>query len=471
MQRATFFMAVLIAACGPSSPGKAGDGGAGTGGDGGSSAIDGGGGSRADALPTGPVATVRGTIWAPGNAPGMVPAGQEIPIHNAVIYLATTRPAAIPQETYCERCVDTQGAGVLSAHDGTFTIDRILPSTYWLIIQKGQFRIERQVTLAGDQTLELSAAESTLPSAHDPANGKWIPKMAIAVGEFDKLEGIFGKLGIGSVDSDGGFVPGSQPAQLDIWSNGGPYTGVTKGGLTALVSDVNLMLQYHIILLPCARADHVPALQNPQTLKNIREYVDRGGKLFVTDWSGEWMDNVFPAQITLGDSNTSTKIDTPAAAYDPATVTWNTALFGTADGGGFTSYNAEASDPDLFTWLDAQYGPVEESGNLADFDASKLTISGNYNYVTELTSVEIGADNEGIPVFDRPKAWVVGGGYNNDLTKRPMTVTFEPTGCGRVLFSTYHTTASLHQGLVPQERVLVYLLMEIGVCSNTPVID
>ena len=50
--------------------------------------------------------------------------------------------------------------------------------------------------------------------------------------------------------------------------------------------------------------------------------------------------------------------------------------------------------------------------------------------------------------------------------KKPLTVTYEPTGCGRVLFSTYHTTDSTHVGLVPQERVLLYLIMQIGMCQE-----
>ena len=45
-------------------------------------------------------------------------------------------------------------------------------------------------------------------------------------------------------------------------------------------------------------------------------------------------------------------------------------------------------------------------------------------------------------------------------------MSFEPAGCGRVLFSTYHTTESQHAGLYPQERILLYLIMEIGTCRD-----
>ena len=81
--------------------------------------------------------------------------------------------------------------------------------------------------------------------------------------------------------------------------------------------------------------------------------------------------------------------------------------------------------------------------------------------------------NNGQPVIDMPKAWVTGsnsGPLGGGGAKKPLTVTFEPAGCGRVLYSTYHTTEGAHLGLFPQERILLYLIMEIGVCSDNPVI-
>ena len=76
------------------------------------------------------------------------------------------------------------------------------------------------------------------------------------------------------------------------------------------------------------------------------------------------------------------------------------------------------------------------------------------------------------PVIDTPKAWVTGSnsGPFGGGARHPLTVTFEPAGCGRVLYSTYHTTETAHAGLYPQERILLYLIMEIGVCSDNPVI-
>ena len=40
---------------------------------------------------------ISGTVFAPGNAPGMVPAGHEIPLSRALIYLSLTRAEPIPE--------------------------------------------------------------------------------------------------------------------------------------------------------------------------------------------------------------------------------------------------------------------------------------------------------------------------------------------------------------------------------------
>lgn len=453
MRHVALLAGLWLAACGPS----AGQNGDDTGG------VDGGDTNQPDAY-VGETGTINGIVWAPGNAPGMVPAGQEIPIYNALVWVSPTRPAGIPQETYCEPCVTPQGKHVFSDHKGNFSLGNIVPNTYWLIMQKGQFRYEQQIVV-GTTPIQLPAEQTTLPSVQEPENGKWIPKMAIAVGNYDDLEDILGKMAVGSVDSSGRFVADSAAGRMYIYDNGGIYGGTTEGSLSSLVGSLAEMLKYHIIFIPCASTSNTAALRVEQNLKNMRDYVAAGGKLYVTDWSGEWMDNVFPAPVTLGPGE-----DTPATAYDPNTDTWNTSQFGDADGSSYTSNNAEAAEQNLHTWLNGQMGPTESSQTQSTYNASLFDVEGNWNTIEALTPVQVGVDDENLPVYDTPTAWVIGG-QQTSLPKKPLTVTFEPAGCGRVLYSTYHTTDGTHVGLVPQERVLLYLIMEIGVCNDDPIVD
>jgi hypothetical protein len=409
--------------------------------------------------------TMTGTVWVPGNAPGMVPAGHEIPVYNALVYLSTERPEGIPQTVYCEECTEGPQNAVSTDHKGNFSLPGApIGTTKWLVIQKGQFRLEQQITV-GEDLRALPASMTTLPSENDPQNGKWIPHIALASGFWDHLEGIVGKMGIGHVNASGSFDGGSAAGAFDVYSNGGDIDGYSIGTLGSLVNNLDTMLQYHVIFIGCSTADNAAQLNNPAVLANIRDYVKAGGKLYVTDWSGEWEDNVFPAEIEFG-----ADYDTPAAAYDPATDTWNPGLFGDADG--FPAYDptdAEAVDPDLFQWLDGQMGPTTLGAD-ATIDAAAFSVEAAYDHIRKLHSVEVGTDDQGNQVTDTPISYIVGTDGEGP-GKMPLTVTFEPAGCGRVLYSTYHTTDFDHVGLVPQERVLLYLLLEIGVCKSGPVVE
>jgi len=285
----------------------------------------------------------------------------------------------------------------------------------------------------------------------------------MAVGNHDHLEDILGKLGMGAVDGDGEYMRNVTNARIHIWENGGwGFDDVSYGTLGQLVNDLEQMLHYHIIFIPCSGDSYTNVLSNQAVLRNIRDYVQAGGKLYVTDWSGEWNDNVFPEQITLGPDE-----DTPANAYDRSADTWNTWLFGDADGGLYDSPNAEAIDEDLHAWLHGQEGPVADNySSQSVFNAGSFVAEGNWNVIDNLTTVHVGTDVEGEPIYDTPHVWVRGGSEYSPEPKKPLTVTYEPAGCGRVLFSTYHTTNNTHNGLTPQERVLVYLIMEIGVCRS-----
>ncbi len=123
---------------------------------------------------------------------------------------------------------------------------------------------------------------------------------------------------MGSVDSTGAFDGPSAVGIFDFYDNGGPNAAQAIGTLEDLMRDLNTMLTYDIIFIPCSGATYSDVLKDHAVLSNVRDYVAAGGKLYVTDWSGEWADNVFPEQVELDATS-----DTPASAYDAETDTWN----------------------------------------------------------------------------------------------------------------------------------------------------
>lgn len=438
---------------------------------------DGDANGGSDGRPSGPPGSVRGRVWAPALNPTAVGADNAIPVSGAAVYVVDERPAQIPSGAYCEPCQATPSGATFTDATGNFLIPTVSPGRHWLVIQKAQFRLEQQIDIQSDVVKDLTEEQGTLPSKRDYAAGKTVPHIAIGTGGYDHLENIMGKMGMGAVDASGAFT--MTFGDIDIYTNGGGDYGAAVGTLEALVRDGNKMRQYNIIFIPCSGDSFTGALKDQAVLRNIREFVKAGGKLYVTDWSGEWMDNVFPAEVELGPSGGGfggfgEKTDTPASAYNATTDTWNTGSFGTADGDAYDSNDASALDPKLSAWLGAQKSPTPDSNTPTQINPTRFKTVDNWNWIKQLNAVPVGVNAQGMPVTDTPKAWVngsnplpIGGGAG----KHPLTVTFEPAGCGRVLYSTYHTTESAHTGLFPQERILLYLMMEIGVCSDNPIVE
>ena len=415
-----------------------------------------------DAPPVDPANQVTGRVYAPNHGPGQTPPGQEIPIAGALVYVSDVQPTPIPDRVYCEACVATPNGGTLTNADGSFTLT-ISPGQYWLVIQKGQFRIEQQMTF-GEGTTALPPTMTTLPSQWNPAMGLYMPKVAMAQGTNDDIEDILAKLGFGTLSGNSfssALGEGGVP-EMDIYQ----YSGTGAGTVTFLLQNMDEMRKYHIIFFPCSVSmSGIDTLLNDQTvLGNIRRYVNEGGKLYVTDWSGELADRAFPQQIQLGDSGADSD-----GTYDPAALTGTLTTIGDADGGLYNLTDGKAVDQGLHDWLALQTGPTE-NGTVGMYNADSFEVTDLWNWIRKLNSVQIGVDENDLPVYDTPKAWVTGTKPGEPgATSKPIAVTYEPTGCGKVLYTAFQTAVGAHQGLYPQERVLLYLIMEIQTCSDNPI--
>jgi hypothetical protein len=116
------------------------------------------------------------------------------------------------------------------------------------------------------------------------------------------------------------------------------------------------------------------------------------------------------------------------------------------------SYDAPANvdDPGLKSWLTA-------------IGETNVTLQQSWTAIRGV-SPQQGLDSEGKLVTITPKVWV---SAKRVSTTTPATVSFE-NGCGRVLFSTYHTEGNGNAALLAQEKALLYLLLEVGVCVGQP---
>lgn len=342
---------------------------------------------------------ISGTVYAPNG---------DLPVAGALIYLTKERPVPIPSEVYCDKCITLQeGTFAYSGPDGSFRFDAKVTTEKFVVVQKGQFRRVRPITI-GEGEIKLDKEQTTFPKRADTPIGDDTPRIAVLqspLGPFDHVEDALKELGI----EDFTLLPRS-PSPENI------------------LASPEKLAKYHIVLIPCRRISDTENIQDETIKKNLRDYVSAGGKVYVTDYAYEYVRQAFPGFITWRIPE----------GRDAAT-------FGAATN---AKYNAPAvvRDPGLKAWLDAQ-GHTE-------FD-----LEDNWTIIDKV-SPQPGKDENGKDVQITPKVWVEGtiGGQ-----PFPTSVTFQHQ-CGRVLFSTYHTEANAGGDFLPQEKALFHVVLEVGVC-------
>jgi hypothetical protein len=173
--------------------------------------------------------------------------------------------------------------------------------------------------------------------------------------------------------------------------------------------------------------------------------VAEGGKWYVTDWANEYLYEPFPGYQTLHGQD----FDPDLGLYDSVgTVT----------------------DPELLAWLEALPAPLKDIGNGHPnlLSLPQVELVDNWSGIDAIPPVIV-KDDEGNDVDVGHHQWVEGPceECSDSFTARPMTISAE-YGCGRMMFSTYHTDEGTHVGLTPQELILLYIILEIGVCFDEP---
>lgn len=374
-------------------------------------------------VPSSTDATLTGTVYAPN---------LEIPISGALVYVTTEAPDPVPDGVYCAECVGVpcDAEFVLTAADGSFE----LPASSGpkkLVVAKGQFLHVSDIDVApGDNA--IAPADSNLPGRWDPDAGMWIPRIAVVNTEWDTIYNILAKIGMADVDGNGQLVGGSERFDL---------MGQPQGG--SLLDDLEAMKKYHIIFVPCMAQENMGTL-SAQRLSNIRDWVAAGGKWYVTDWANEYLFEAFPSYQTMHHQ-----------ASDPDLDLYNT--------------TGAVLDGELLAWLQALPEPLKDIGggypNL--FSLPSVELEDNWSGVDAIPPVIV-QDADGNDVDVGHHEWVEGPCVTCDTpAARPMTISAQ-YGCGRMMFSTYHTNETAHPGLTPQELILLYIILEIGVCHDEP---
>ena len=381
---------------------------------------------------------------APAHLKGKVVAPEgTIPISGALVYVASAPPAPIPDGVYCDQCVHLQ-AGIpytTTKPDGSFDLGTNLGDGY-LVVQKGAFRRVRPIkVVAGDQ--DVPKELTTMPKKTDKANGDDVPKIAVVLGAWDPIEVVLARLGLeAKITQD--FLGRAQVLSADatafaIYGLHGLGEQSPYPAPNVLLTTPSEMDKYHMVFIPCSGGTSFddpgsgPACTNvfnssPSAAATLQSFVKKGGKVYASDWSYEYVRQVFPGFVS----------------WDGQTSQIGSAC---KEGGGDQS--APPVDTDLAAWLAAQ-------GQSLD------TVKDAWTHITGVHETA-DTDANGNPVKETPKVWVHANG-------EPATTSFKH-GCGRVLYTTYHTqpSSSTSGPLEPQALALLYLVLEVGVCIDTKV--
>jgi hypothetical protein len=406
------------------------------------------GGMTFNDMCSGTPTTITGAILAPN--------GKD-PIASAFAYVPSMR-TDFPPNVSCELCnmqLDTPWATTTSAPDGTFTLDiGAVPfaPTVQLTVNKGRFRHTATITVTPCQA--NNAADTALPGKAK-AGVDDIPKIAVATGNQDQLDTVLGAMGL---DTSAGFdcfegriKPTGTSTLKKLTTPCGSRTGLTF--VEDLLTNETMLESYNLVFLSCVpgKFKSLSATQQSQIVANLQTWTQKGGRLFVTDNSYDYLAQAFPSDINFLDGNT---------AVDAANM----------GAGGTTSspvqYQGRVNDTNLATWLSV-VGAVPSGTNT-------LTLNGYLNKWSVIASVPMSTVDEVDATNAVAYTTLTPSPKPGPVSTYPQSVKFDidsaGQACGRAIYTSYHTllstTTSIDPNVMlsPQERILEYLMFEAGAC-------
>lgn len=363
--------------------------------------------------PDGPRAPEEGHILITGRllAPnGVTPvSGATVTLSGATITGSsmTVRPAAngdcaAPAGDEPYACTGTDGAfelDVESAVGGSLTLKAV----------KGSWGTTFQVQLNGTV---ISVNDVRL--ATNPASGA--PRIAVVQGSYDIIEDILVELGYSEFDTYYTEIPWAPLAE--------------RGTAQLFAPDENgtpRIFSYSIVFIACGSDEDT--LLEPDFVDLIREYVDGGGRLYVSDLAYDVLERAFPQYIDFYGDDTERDAAQMGVAPPDAKL------------------QAAVRDAGLAAWL---AGQTCAGGSCINSASNTIEVGGLLDNWTVMLGAESGAT---------VKEWVNASVPSHGTI--PLTVSFTH-GDGLVLFTSYHNAPEGWENeLEPQRFVLQYLVFEL----------
>jgi hypothetical protein len=288
----------------------------------------------------------------------------------------------------------------LSLADGSFVIDPIGPTPATNVVVRAEidgFATSWNVASVASRLDDLDGTVLTPEGECVPLVVDNNQRYLVVTGDSDRIQDVLARMNLNNVDEYDGFAPG--------WAE-------------ELFATRDLINSYDAVFINCgADEGEIGAGLSPNARNNIRNYVQQGGALYVSDWAYDIIEQVFPDKINFYGADT---------AHDAAEV----AREGT--------YTATVLD-------DGLRAVVGDSFTM------------NISFLLGVVIQEVAPD---VTVYlETDMTYVRTDGILDRMYAMPMTVGFSH-GVGTVVFTAFHQ----EQGETldgPEDAMLRYLVFEL----------
>jgi hypothetical protein len=366
-----------------------------------------------------------------------------VPLYNAIVYVPNAELAPFTEGITCDKCGTTPSGKpittALTDSKGDFVLKNVpVGVDVPVVVQIGRWR--RKVTIPGSKVkqcsdVKLDAGTTRLPRTK--LEGE-IPKIAISTGGADSLECFVRKLGVDTemtnptgagrvhiyqgkrTGADGSRIDGNTPASNTLWD------------------DAAKLKTYDMVILSCEGNEN-PSTKSAQARANVKEYLDKGGRLFASHYHYEFLKNG----------------ETPL----PSTATWTTGS--TSDSSTAVSVDTTFAKGIAFgEWLDEVKATTAPKSGIVNMTELKTS-------VTQVPGVGGGVDTS--------RRWLYTPGAPKFYSFNAPIGAPPANQCGRGVFTDIHVSSGDAQGgtfpancttsgFTPQEKALLFLMMDLASC-------
>jgi hypothetical protein len=458
-----------------------------------------------DASPT----RLSGRVITPGRSDADT--GNQVGVPNALVYILQNNADTLPEipvgipagGTACDRCEDQQGQlgdvlfGAITDATGAFTIEKYIPvgQEFTLVVKAGKFRRAVRVTVPEAQACTDVVLPSSLPDnptrlPRDTNDGLFvhIPRIAVSTGQIDAMECVFSKMGLADGEFGDPGADGSAAARVHLYRGGaenspaGAAIGTETPHNLDLYGTLARLQQYDMVVADCEGPSADSTGRNSEAARfgtNVREYVNRGGRMFASHLSSSWL---------IGNGDQPYADAMPIETGLGAAAEWQQNPPNPATGVGVVSSESPNASPridDFAAWLVNEQVVTETELSFNIVEPRNQVIS-------------LGEHSEefihcGVPAAEPEPGDAGAGPGNTPVCDRIQQFSFntpygapDEASCGRVAYSGFHVAAieggdgmngSFQEVIFPQhcagslsdqEKVLLYMLFDLGACVGDP---